>query len=490
MANLPIELWHLIFNRLELTDLSSCASVSKTLYSTVKAYRVHEIAFTRRVDKWFHSTYSIYRHQVDYSMASVLKRSSFNFDYLKRLKIGRFSSIDDLNVINKFAQLEDLDIDLKNYRNEQSRTLSLAKLQVLYLFMSEHLPYLELDTPRLYSLCTFSLKGLEFFYPESVGCICAFRHIEKLTMFRNLEYLTITCQYNLLDYTRYDLKGLKEFSLSRLKKLKQIEIYVFDSFLRMNSNILRKIVGNILALGKPDLKVFWMNVQITNPDLITEYLNILENGGDIAIFQIRNCEKLMDNILHNVYDFNGFLRKLQNAGFNPRSEEFLSNLCSRYSLVRIVVNGEVKEREILMELIERSPTLRKLEFSESGLDQSFFDRMADTARMKKGLPLRSLRLKNASNVALNFNFVLRLFNLETFATDQPLSVELIFKLLKLPLLIEITFSSGKHRIQRITTCQYLLNGNHISLQELSRRFDEKPHSTVPRADERNQCDLM
>ena len=33
MVDLPVELWHTIFDHLELTSLSSCALVSRTLYS-------------------------------------------------------------------------------------------------------------------------------------------------------------------------------------------------------------------------------------------------------------------------------------------------------------------------------------------------------------------------------------------------------------------------------------------------------------------------
>ena len=491
MADLPIELWHLIFNRLELADISSCALVSRALYSTVKAYRVREIAFTRRVDKWFYSDYSTYQHRVDYSMASILKRSSFNFDFLKQLKIGRFSAIDDLNVINKFTQLERLDIDLKNYRNEQSKTLSLVNLRTLYLFMSKHLPYLELETPRLATVCTFSLKGLEFFYPESIQSIHAFRDIEKLPMFRNLEYLTITSQYNKLDYlSSYDSDGIQEFSIRILMKLKEIDFFVHKSFLWMNQGILKKIVGNILALGRPDLKVFWLNVQITNADLITECLNILENDGDIVVFQIRNCEKLKDNLKLKFHDFNWFLRNMQNAGFNPRSEEFLSKLCSRFSLMLIVVKGEVKDREVLMELIVRSPKLWRLEFSKSGLDQSFFDQMADTIRLKN-IPLRFLRLKNASNVALNLDFVFKLLDLESFESDQPLSAELVSKLLKLPLLIEITFSSGEHRIQRTKTGEFLLkipSGNNHSSRVATVKIPNPVKKSTRKSN--GQCGLM
>ena len=70
MAELPIELWHLIFDRLELPDLSSCAQVCKSVYLVVKAYRIREIAFTGRVHEWFHyTTITNHKHRVDFMKA-------------------------------------------------------------------------------------------------------------------------------------------------------------------------------------------------------------------------------------------------------------------------------------------------------------------------------------------------------------------------------------------------------------------------------------
>ena len=122
-------------------------------------------------------------------------------------------------MINKFTRLEELDIDLKNYKKEQNRILSLPNLKVLYLFIPDHLSNVKLDTPRLAKVCTFDLKKLEFVYPESVRCIHTFSHSGKLSMFRNLEYLTFTDCYNLLDHlSSYDSRKFKHFSITNLKK--------------------------------------------------------------------------------------------------------------------------------------------------------------------------------------------------------------------------------------------------------------------------------
>ena len=476
MTNLPIEVWHLIFDHLQLVDLSLCAQVSKAVYLTVKAYRIREIAFTRRVHKWFHykTPFTNYKHRVGYSQASILKRSSFDFDYLKRLKIGRHSSI-DLNVINKFTRLEELDIDLKNYKNEKSRTLSLANLKVLYLFVPYGVPYVKLNTPSLTKVYTFSLKKLDFLRPKSVRSIHTFFRGAKLSKFRNLEYLTFTDSYNERDYlSDYDLHSFDQFSLNGLKKLKEIDFYYTnDHYRKKNMSNFKRMIAYLLALERPDLKVFWYNVQMTDPKLLTKYKRTMETAGSFVAFQFQNYEKLKEKIeFIGDYDFNWQMNQLFRAGLNPRSEEFVSKFLARHSFGKIEVTGQVLERELLLKLIARSLNLSSLEFENSGLDQSFFDQMADIIRLND-IPLRSLRLNGSSNGVRNFEFLLKLSDLERFQTDHELPIQIVLKLLALPMLTEIEFLSGTNtkRIKRLSTDRFLLNGMSLNLQELLKSFD-------------------
>ena len=317
MVDLPIELWHLIFDHLQLVDLSACAQVSKAVYLVVKSYRIREIAFTRRVHRWFHYTTPTidHKHRVDFTMASSLERSSFNFDHLKRLKIGRSSAINDLEEINKFTRLEELDIDLKNYKNEKNGTLSLANLKVLYLFVPDDFSYVELDTPRLAKVYTFRLKKLEFVYPESVQCIHTFSHSGKLSMFRNLEYLTFTDCYNLLDHlSSYDSRKFKHFSITNLKKLKEIDFYyLYPEYREKNMSVFKKFIAN-LALGRPELKVFWFHVQMTDSNLLTEYEHMFDNFRSNITFQLKHPEKLKE-VFSLCYLFNELMSVLSEAGF-------------------------------------------------------------------------------------------------------------------------------------------------------------------------------
>ena len=479
MADLPIELWHSIFDFLELTDLFSCALISKKCNFAVKEYRMLEITFTRLLYRWFHYTTPItsnYKHRADFTNASILERSSFNFDYLKRLKIGRSSAI-DLNLINRFVRLEELDIDLKNYEKKKSRTLSLANLQLLYVFVPDRIPFVELDTPRLAKVCTFSLKKLKFIYPESVRCIHTFCHDGKLLTFRNLEYLIFTDDYNRLDYLpSYNFQSFEEFSLTTLEKLKEIDFYHYDFWYEeKNMEIFKRMTANLLALGRPDLKVFWLSVHVTDTNVLTEYKRLNGIVGTFVAFHLLHHEKLKEKTeFFWGCRFNHMTNKLTEAGFNLRGEEFLSKLLAKYSFRRIVITGKVKERELLMELIARSSNLLALKFSNSGLGQEFFDQMAETVRLN-AIPLRWLQFENSAGVVLNFEFVTKLRDLERFETDQQLPNELV--LLGLPMLSKSQFSSGWFRmmnqIERMSSIRYRLNERSLSLQKLLERFDVK-----------------
>ena len=50
-------------------------------------------------------------------------------------------------------------------------------------------------------------------------------------------------------------------------------------------------------------------------------------------------------------------------------------------------------------------------FENSGLDESFFDQMADTIQLN-GVDLRQLKVKSTSNESLDFHFLSKLRHLE------------------------------------------------------------------------------
>ena len=456
MAGLLNELWHSIFNHLELADLCSCARVSKRLYFFVKEYRIRELAFTHLSRVWFHDCPIKYKHRAPYWQSCILERTSLNLEQLKRLKIGYLvsSSKYDLNLISQFKQLEELDIDLKNYDHKKCRTLSLDKLKVLYVFNGAR--SVVLQTPQLTNLYTFNLGGLDITYPESIRCIHTFSQDGKLSLFTNLEYLTFTDHYNQLYYSLVDdSKPFELFDPAELKKLKEIDFYYhaydyvngynfgfYPEFVEENIGVFRVLIEQILE--RSGVKVFWMNVQITDTSLLTEYLNLSDTERNFVILQFQHYEQLKGRLdFFHLYHYNWSTPSLKEAGFELSSEEFMRKFLAKYCLRTIVVADRVEESELLMTLIARSPSLLCLRFGSSGLEQRFFDRLPEIVR-RNSIPLKYLGFwkpfEDTPSDQPNLEFALRLPHLEWLeASDQYLPADLVSSLLELPSIAEINF---------------------------------------------------
>ena len=314
---------------------------------------------------------------------------------------------------------------------------------------------------------------------------------QKLSMFRNLEYLHFTDRYNLLDYwdwaTTYDSKSFKEFSMTVLKKLKEIHFhYTYlggrrqeSGYIAKNMSDFKKVTANLLALKRPELKLFWQNVQMIDTDLLTEHEHMIKSDFGWIAFQLQHYEKLTDKVdFFWRFNFTWTMRYLE-FGFDPRSEEFLSKFFAKISLRKIAVHYglEKKERrrgeDLLLEFIARSPNLLSLEFEKSDLGQEFFDRMAEIIQLHR-ISLRLFKFIGSPGYRdklRNFEFVCRFQDLQQFVTNQQLPAELIAKLLKLPELSDIEFSthelySREFRIERMSVSRYRLNEKPLSLQEL------------------------
>ena len=390
-------------------------------------------------------------------------------------QMGRNAGVNLL--LHEFAdevQREELDLDLANYEKKKHRTLSLPNLKLIYVFVPDHLPCVELETPGLAKVRTTSLERLVFIYPESVRCVHTFFHCGRLSTFRNLECLIFTDRYDQrcppLSY-----KILEDFIPTSLKKLKTIDFFYYDGYNEWTWGFIKELISNLLE--QPDLKVFWMNVQMTDANLLTEYRNIMDSDEcSIYYFQLKHCEKLKDKIYFvSRKDFFWSGERLKEAGIIPRSEEFLSKFFSIYSLREIAVYRRMneEEEEVLLEFIARSPNLLSLKLKNNGMRQEFYDRMPETVQLNR-IPLRLLAIGDSTNGSTNFEFLLKLRDLEEFKTNQKLAPELIPELLRLPMLFAVTSSFSRNRfkecsIRRMSANRFRLNGKPLSLQELLKR---------------------
>ena len=207
-------------------------------------------------------------------------------------------------------------------------------------------------------------------------------------------------------------------------------------------------------------------------------------------FQLLHYEQLKDKVeFFWNYEFWG-LTGMYIFRSNTKRDEFFSKFFVKFCPRKIkigkvysweLIRGGTSTEELLLKFIASSSSLLILEFEDSELGQSFFDRMPEIVCQNRipRTPLRYLHL-NGSNGVYNLEFVCRLRDLELFETDHQLSIELIEKLIRLPRLIELQFQFGltrfdlsSKRIERTLNGGFRLNGKSLNQQQLLQHFQSK-----------------
>ena len=155
-------------------------------------YKIEELAFNHlkirsSLDRWSDLPIN-YHYAVDKSKLFLFKSSMFNIK-LKRLRIyGPVFKI-NLEVLNKFSQLEHLEIFHCLKVDEVTRLL-LQNLKLLKI-KSENVLDLELDLPNLQALFFYcrSCENIKFNYPRSIQYLSLFDYDDYFLKFKNIEYL-------------------------------------------------------------------------------------------------------------------------------------------------------------------------------------------------------------------------------------------------------------------------------------------------------------
>ena len=110
----------------------------------------------------------------------------------------------------------------------------------------------------------------------------------------------------------------------------------------------------------------------------------------------------------------------------------------------------VKDQNHLIQFISKCDNLYELELKNTSVNQLFFNELASNCSLIK------LSIDEIEERAFDFNFVLKMFNLEIFQTNQELSLEKAIKIIKLKKLDFVTFrlSEMPVSIRRIKKDEY------------------------------------
>lgn len=252
MDRLPLELFQLIFQNLEITELFDLRLVNKRLNYAVSEFRMKELIFATNYQyrfNWSFSRQSInHLNVLPVTKQFILRSDQFNTKSLRFLKINlsshKYRGV-KLSNINQFVHLTQLEIDAGCYSADDC-LLSLPNLKVLCFAIAgvRQTPGFTLDLPNLEKLDVLDLYGVTVKHPLTVKhlkCqymepnLACFKNIELLECFhltnpgpksKNLDLLTIFPQLKQLLVEKDPNKGLKQIiaEKARLEKL-DLKIY-------------------------------------------------------------------------------------------------------------------------------------------------------------------------------------------------------------------------------------------------------------------------
>ena len=139
--DLPVEIYEMIFNCLDLEELSKLKFINRKFYYIVKSYRIQEINFfnySNIKDSWFFDYKPIHpTNSIHLSRISILSSNYLNLNHLKRIKIyyTEYDNNFDLEILNKFMQINHLELIIQDFK-EWSKTIKLKLPQLKNLFIN------------------------------------------------------------------------------------------------------------------------------------------------------------------------------------------------------------------------------------------------------------------------------------------------------------------------------------------------------------------
>lgn len=401
--SLPLELYHYLFDYLDLDDIYTFRLVNKKFYQIAKSYDIKELSFINHrsdyyiyyvyKDNWFTTTRSTKRRYFfDFIKLSMLKNPTSNILNIKFLRIRGSQPYSSFKIedLNKFTKLQILMIDIANdCLKPFNGRLNFPELKALSIkFYHKESDVLVLNAPNLHSLdiCEFSSNlsvinsAIKFMQPWSITYLKIRKYEPNMTIFSNLEVLEF------FDCFDVNLEIENLFSLEKLKKL------CVNSQEAGNANV-RKTDKLKQLVGKKDLDMILNGVKIKSEDKIKEYQSNEKFSLD---YQLNNYDELEDdlNFVHYICIGN----RIFGLDFN-----LFPNLFKKYTNIQkaLITTIDIQDWNRFVYFIEKCPNLYLLEVNGS-FEQEFYEKIPLVSS------LSILTIYENGNKRLNVDFIMKM----------------------------------------------------------------------------------
>lgn len=301
----------------------------------------------------------------------------------------------DFGLLNRFQQLVQLQFEITNKLGPW--TLSLANLKVLNVRSCRFTSFV-LKTPKLDVLACEDIGRIEMEYPERIKRIECDHPTDNATLRKllNLQILVFHCS---------PASDLNEIRLSEWENLKELHFHTHaDSYEQFRSALVN-LISERDESNRDEPKLYLDEVLLVDVEQVNH-----ESMCSRRLFQLRNVPLFHGEFHTDVIsvDFNE-LAELD----VELSSDFFDRLFPRIG--KLTATGPL-EPDCFEWFLQNSTAVRELILIDTPLDQAFMDRLPQINSR-----LTCLQINDRSDLITNFDFVLRLKQLQEFATDRTLA---------------------------------------------------------------------
>ena len=422
LCDLPPEIIQEILFNLSIDDLLVCRTVSKLFKDNVDHLRIDELLVSNLSArdlpitlKWPGSNAEVNCHRcfsssffLHYKSWPVLLQSILS--KLKKLFIGNSLDFDSnrffeipsdvlYDTFRSFKQLEVLQLNLSDIHSANVQTLSLPNLKILSIFIYKFKPPLIFDTPKLERLkfsSQLSENKFKFVHTAKVTWLECGSYEYFASIFPNLVHLK--CKH----ICDGELTGQLKEMLFKLPNLKQIHLDGPRSAFYELRRLKRELNVN--------LKIYYQEIEFDDE------IPANHTGGHIiqsnVMNYVENYSKVADELEHKWIKYN-FLE--QHFGNLP------AGLAGKFIyLSEFYIDGAIRNQNQLEVFLNELTSFDVLKIRSSKLAQNFYTNLPVYCPLVKVLFI----YEEDENYKLNFEFVLKMSNLQRFRTNQAIPADL------------------------------------------------------------------
>ena len=432
IEDLPPEMISELFEYLHPKDLVACSLVNRRWHSIYAAFKLHRLVamdynhyycyLFNLIFKWYNTNQRI--KEIERCGPAIFYRLKKKplLSNLKQLALSGQRFVSELNELNRFQQLMQLEIKI-SLRNTKLH-LKLPRLRVLVFHYSNGCCALSIDCPELSTLVYSGEEKdanlLKVEHPETIRKLETNLVGSKLTEFKNVECLRTSRFHMISKATLLSLPKLRELRYDRdIEDFFLIEFRDEFGSIDQMKRTLSELVDEAKRLRGRDLQFTFCGFQLTNVKLDQIDFGVKVDEEYKAVrneyVYLKNYHLIELGALPFFYALDYSRLLVHVTGEFPRC------FSQKFTGIHLVQARDVIENpDHLLRFLKSLGSVERLELETAGLSQEFYDQLPTSAPSLVKLELRG---DWRNRLQLNFEFIKEFSCLSNLKIQPLLSLE-------------------------------------------------------------------